>query len=76
MTRCLCPPAPTRDTGEQRKAEEERTTPVQVLVLRDLREVSAVLVLDVLRVLGVLLLDAVDPEGAHGDCSRITRYGQ
>ena len=59
-----------------RVRQRGRTTPVQVLVLRDLREVSAVLVLDVLRVLGVLLLDAVDPEGADGDCSRITRYVQ
>ena len=49
---------------------EARTTPVEVLVLGELREVAAVLVLDVLLVRGVLGLDAVDPEGAHGDCAR------
>ena len=47
-----------------------RTTLVEVLVLGELREVAAVLVLDVLLVRGVLGLDAVDPEGAHGDCAQ------
>ena len=48
-----------------------RTTPVEVLVLRELRQVTTVLGLDVCLVLGMLLLNAHHPERAHTDCGYV-----